>query len=207
MASYSPKLSEKKYNNWVKAQLAVLFTKDGLEPFVCHEVQEFRLKCLDRICYNNGLMSGTLCSNCCTENVIKCPTNRICNVGRGRCSYHRNAATRYNPAGCPNKICHNFTTEIQNVHRYYGPSYKNTDATQWCSNSWEIAKCFMPPDGYKDVVCAQETDFNGIISVIINYKDLQLKVHENLGNKNNIFEQVNNIFLQFLCSLKNFGRA
>ncbi|XP_060562543.1 uncharacterized protein LOC132722128, partial [Ruditapes philippinarum] len=193
MASYSSKLSEKKYNNWVKAQLAVLFTKDGLEPFVCHEVQEFRLKCLDGICYNNGLISGTLCSNCCTENVIKCPTNRICNVGRGRCSYHRNAATRYNPAGCPNKICHNFTTEIQNVHRFYGPSYKNTDATQWCSNSWEIAKCFMPPDGYKDVVCAQETDFNGIISVIINYKDLQLKVHENLVNKNNIFEQAREI--------------
>jgi hypothetical protein len=195
MASYSSKLSEKKYNNWVKAQLAVLFTRDGLEPFVSHEVQEFRLKCLDGIWYNNGLMSGTLCSNCCTENVIYCPTNRICNVGRGRCSYHRNAAKRYNPAGCPNKICHNFTTEIQNVHRYYGPSYKNTDATQWCSNSWEIAKCFMPPDGYKDVASAQETDFNGIISVIINYKDFQLKVHEKLGKKKNIFEQVSKVVI------------
>jgi hypothetical protein len=193
MASYIPKLSEKKYNNWVKAQLAVLFTKDGLEPFVCHEVQEFRLKCLDGICFNNGLISGTLCSNCCTENVIKCPTNRICNVGRGKCSYHRNAATRYNPAGCPNKICHNFTTEIQNAHRYYGPSYKNTDATQWCSNSWELAKCFMPPDGYKDVACAEETDFNGIISVILNHKDFQGKIHENLNKNTNIFEEVNNI--------------
>ncbi|XP_060575099.1 uncharacterized protein LOC132732643 [Ruditapes philippinarum] len=193
MASYSQKLSEKKYNNWVKAQLAVLFTKDGLEPFVCHEVQEFRLKCLNDICYNNRLISGTLCSNCCTENVIKCPTNRICSVGRGKCSYHRNAATRYNPAGCPNKICHNFSTETQNVHRYYGPSYKNTDATQWCSNSWEIAKCFMPPDGYKDIVSAHDTDFNGIISVIINHKDFQGKIHENLGNKNNIFEQAREI--------------
>jgi hypothetical protein len=38
MASYSSKLSEKKYNNWGKAQLAVWFTKDGLEPCVCHEV-------------------------------------------------------------------------------------------------------------------------------------------------------------------------
>ncbi|XP_060597120.1 uncharacterized protein LOC132751036 [Ruditapes philippinarum] len=193
MASSSPKLSDKKYNNWVKAQLAVLFTKEGLEPFVCHEVQEFQLKCLDDICYNNGLFSGTLCSNCCTENVIKCPTNRICNVGRGRCSYHRNAATRYKPDGCPDKICHNFTTEIQNAHRYYGPSYKNTDATQWCSNSWEIAKCFMPPERYKDVACAQETDFNGIISVILYYKDFQLKVHENLSHRNNIFEQARDL--------------
>ncbi|XP_060554446.1 uncharacterized protein LOC132715461 [Ruditapes philippinarum] len=193
MASYSPKLLEKKYNNWVKAQLAVLFAKDGLEPFVCNEIQQFQQKCLDDICYSNGLFSGTSCSNCCTENVIKCPTNKICNVGRGRCSYHRNAATRFNPAGCPNKICHNFTTEIQKAHRYFGPSYKNTDATQWCSNSWEIAKCFMPPDGYKDKASAAETDFNGIISVILNYKHFQGKVHENLNNKLNIFEEARDI--------------
>ncbi|XP_060565234.1 uncharacterized protein LOC132724397 [Ruditapes philippinarum] len=193
MASYSPKLLDKKYNNWVKAQLAVLFTKEGIEPFVCHEIKQFQLKCLDDICYNSGLFSGTLCSRCCTENVIKCPTNRICNVGRGRCSYHRNAATRYTPAGCPNKICHNFTTEIQNVHRYNGPSYKNTDATQWCSNFWEVAKCFMPPDGYKDKASAAETDFNGIISVILNYKHFQGKLHDNLNNKTNMFEEARDI--------------
>ncbi|XP_060572654.1 uncharacterized protein LOC132730692 [Ruditapes philippinarum] len=193
MASYSTKRLEKKYNNFVKAQLAVLITRDGLAPFVCHEIQEFQLKCLDDICYINGLFSGTVCSDCCTENVIRCPTDRICKVRHGKCIYHRNAATRYNPVGCPNKICHNFTTEIQNAHRYYGPSYKNTDATQWCSNSWEIAKCFMPPDGYKDVASAQEIGFNGIISVIIYYKNFQMKIHENLGNKNNIFEQAREI--------------
>jgi hypothetical protein len=51
----------------------------------------------------------------------------------------------------------------------------------------------MPPDGYKDVASAQETDFNGIISVIMNYKDFQLKVQEKLGNKTNIFEQVSQV--------------
>ncbi|XP_060558273.1 uncharacterized protein LOC132718574 [Ruditapes philippinarum] len=193
MASYRPKLLEKKYNNWVKAQLAVLFTKEGIEPFVCNEIKQFQLQCLDDICYQNGLLSGTLCSNCRTENVIKCPTKRICNVGPGKCSYHRNAATRYNPAGCPYKICNNFTTEIQNVHRYSGPSYKNTDATKWCSNSWEVAKCFMPPDGYKNKASAAETDFNGIISIILNYKDFQGKIHENLNNKRNMFEEAREI--------------
>jgi hypothetical protein len=198
MASYSPKLLERKYNNWIKAQLAVLFTKEGIEPFVCQELQEFQLKCLNDICYNNGLISGTLCSNCSTENVVKCPTNRICNIRGGRCNYHRNSATKYNPAGCPIKQCHNFKIEIQNVHRFNGPSYKNTDATQWCSNSWEVAKCFMPPDGYKDVVCAQETDFNGIISVIINNENFQVKVNEILSNKANIFEQVHTLLKLFV---------
>jgi hypothetical protein len=187
MASYSPKLLEKKYNNWVKAQLAVFITKDGLTPFVCNEIQQFQQKCLDDICYNNGIFSGTICSGCSTENVVKCPTKGICIVGKGQCSFHKNS--NYILAGCPNMICHHFKSGIQKAHRYSGPSYKNTDATQWCSNSWEVAKCFMPPDGYKDKASATETDFNGIISVILNYKDFERKVHENL----NIFEEVNNI--------------
>ncbi|XP_060600160.1 uncharacterized protein LOC132753683 [Ruditapes philippinarum] len=187
MASYSPKLLEKKYNNWVKAQLAVFFTKDGLEPFVCNEIQQFQQKCLDDICYNNGIFSGTICSGCSTENVVKCPTKGICIVGKGQCSFHKNS--NYILAGCPNRICHHFKSGIQKAHRYSGPSYKNTDATQWCSNSWEVAKCFMPPDGYKDKASATETDFNGIISVILNYKDFERKVHENL----NIFEEAREI--------------
>ncbi|XP_060570334.1 uncharacterized protein LOC132728672 [Ruditapes philippinarum] len=189
MASYSPKLLEKKYNNWVKAQLAVLFTKEGVEPFVCNEMQQFQLKCLHAIWYLNGLFSGTCCSSCCTENVVYCRTDNICKVKHGKCTYHRNVATKYNSSGCPNKICHNFKTEIQNAHRYNGPSYKNSDGTQWCSNFWEVAKCFMPPDGYKEKASASETDFNGIISVILNHKDFQGKVHENLSNKTNLFEE------------------
>jgi hypothetical protein len=55
----------------------------------------------------------------------------------------------------------------------------------------------MPPDGYKEKASASETDFNGIISVILNHKDFQAKIHENLSNKTNIFEEVNNIWILF----------
>ncbi|XP_053382072.1 uncharacterized protein LOC128549457 [Mercenaria mercenaria] len=182
---YDPKLSGAKFKNWIKAGLGVLFTKEGIEPFVYDEIKQFQQKCLSDICNNNGLPAGTTCSSCCTENVIVCPTNRICNARRGICNFHRNSATQYLPSGCPNKICHNFKNEIQHAHRYYGPSYKNTDATQWCSNPWEVAKCFMPPDGYKDATKSADTDFNGIISVILNYGAFQSKI----SNKNNIFEQ------------------
>ncbi|XP_053403583.1 uncharacterized protein LOC128558439 isoform X2 [Mercenaria mercenaria] len=186
---YDPKLSAGKFKNWIKAGLAVLFTKEGIEPFVYDEIKQFQQKCLSGICNNNGLPAGTTCSSCCTENVVVCPTNRICNVGRGKCSFHRNSATQYLPFGCPNKICHNFKSEIQRAHRYYGPSYKNTDATQWCSNPWEVAKCFMPPDGYKDATNAAETDFNGIITVILTYEAFQTKIYDDLSKPYNIFEQ------------------
>ncbi|XP_053400383.1 uncharacterized protein LOC123565918 [Mercenaria mercenaria] len=186
---YDHKLSGAKFKNWIKAGLGVLYTKEGIEPFVYNEIEQFQQKCLSDICNNNGLVAGTTCSSCCTENVVVCPTNRICNAGRGKCKFHRNSATQYLPSGCPNKICHNLKIEIQKAHRFYGPSYKNTDARHWCNNPWDVAKCFMPPDGYKDVTSAAETDFNGIISVIINYKAFQSKIHDDLSKTYSFFEQ------------------
>ena len=194
-ASPNPTLSKSKFHNWIKAALAVLFTKEEVEPVVYDEIKEFQQKCLQDIATSNSLPVGSSCNNCCTENVVVCPKDRLCNVRRRKCSYHRNAATQYRSSGCPNIICHNLKNEIQNAHRYYGPSYKNTDATQWCSNPWEIAKCYMPPDGYKDVTTAAETDFNGIISVIINHKGFDAKISDNLSNKNNIFDKVNTLIL------------
>ncbi|XP_053382095.1 uncharacterized protein LOC123540074 isoform X2 [Mercenaria mercenaria] len=190
---YSSKLSGSKFKNWIKAGLGVLYTKEGIEPFVYDEIVQFQQKCLSDICNDKGLPAGTTCSSCCTENVIVCPTDRICNVGRGKCKFHRNSATQYLPSGCPNRICHNFKNEIQNAHRFCGPSYKNTDATQWCSNTWEVAKCFMPPDRYKDVINASETNFNGIVSVIINYKAFQSKVHDDLSRRINIFHKAREV--------------
>ena len=183
-------MANSKHTNWLQASLAVSITKEGIEPFVYNEIKEFQQKCLSDICYTNWIPSGTICTNCCTENVVKCPTNRICNVGRGTCRYHRGVAKQYLPTGCTNKICHNLKNEIQNAHRFHGPSYKNTDATQWCTNAWEVAKCFMPPDGYKDVTTPAETDFNGIISVIINHNDFQSKISDNLSRSGNLFEMV-----------------
>ncbi|XP_060581121.1 uncharacterized protein LOC132737791 [Ruditapes philippinarum] len=188
-----PTLSKPKFLNWVKAALAVLFTKEEIEPVVCDEIVQFQQKCLRDISISNGLSAGSTCSSCNTENIVVCPTNRICNVNRGKCGYHRNFSTMFHQSCCPNKICHNMRSQIQKAHRFYGPSFKNTDATQWCSNPWEIAKCFMPPDGYKDVMSAVDTDFNGIISVIVNFKGFETKINDDLSKKNNIFDKGRNV--------------
>jgi hypothetical protein len=55
----------------------------------------------------------------------------------------------------------------------------------------------MPPDGYKEKASASETDLYGIISIILNHKDFQGKIHEPLNNKINIFEEVINISILF----------
>jgi hypothetical protein len=192
MASVLPdhKLSKSKFLNWIKAALAVHFTKEEIEPVVQDEIEQFQRRCLQDICTTNGLPAGSICTTCNTENVIVCPTDRICNAKRGKCKYHRNFATQYRPSGCPNNICHHMKSEIQKAHRFHGPSYKNTDATKWCNDTWEIAKCYLPPDGYTNASCAAETDFNGIISVIINHKELGAKISDDLSKKANAFDKV-----------------
>lgn len=193
--SYTSKLSEPNCCNWIKAALAVFITKEGIEPFVCKEIREFQWKCLSEICYNNAIQAGRVCTSCNTENVVVCLSDRKCNAGRGTCVYHRRNQTQYLTSGCPNSICHNFKHKIQAAHRYSGPSYKNTDAKQWCTVPWEVAKCFMPPDGYKDKPSAKETDFNGIISVVINLTDFQAKISDDLSRRDNLFEKVQSFSL------------
>ena len=177
--------------NWIKIQLALLCTKAEIEPVVFDEIERFRNKCLQDIAKSQDLPFGITCSSCLTENLVICPTNGICNIRRGKCSYHRDNARKFRPDGCPNNVCHILMNEIKDAHRHSGPSYKNTNATEWCSNPWEIAKCYMPPDGYKDVKNADKTDFSGLISILINFKGFDAKISDDLSKRNNIFDKVN----------------
>ncbi|KAH3875448.1 hypothetical protein DPMN_038714 [Dreissena polymorpha] len=56
----------------------------------------------------------------------------------------------------------------QGLEKYSNPSWKNTRAELWATNHWEIAKCYLPPDGYTDIASVQGTDFNGVISILLN---------------------------------------
>lgn len=54
---------------------------------------------------------------------------------------------------------------VQPIHRFSSPSWKNTDSRQWCTDIWQLARCFMPSDGYKNKDSAENTDFKGLINV------------------------------------------
>ncbi|KAH3786588.1 hypothetical protein DPMN_164695 [Dreissena polymorpha] len=58
--------------------------------------------------------------------------------------------------------------EIEKRHRYGNGSWKNSSQNQFVSDPWEIAKCYFPVDGYYGIKSAHETDFNGIISFMLN---------------------------------------
>ncbi|XP_052786982.1 uncharacterized protein LOC128222150 [Mya arenaria] len=182
MATYKDILNEKENQNWLKGSLALRITKAGLRNLVEGDSYRVQQKIHSSIIQAGNLAPGTSCSLCFTENLILCPTKGLCSNPRN-CKYHNSALKMFQP--CPSQICDDFRDEICAVHRYGGPSWKNTKADQWCTNHWQVAKCFMPPDGYQDVSSFDETDFNGIISVMINCTEIQRSLSFNIANQPN----------------------
>ncbi|XP_052803831.1 uncharacterized protein LOC128233967 [Mya arenaria] len=182
MASYKDILKEKDNQNWLKGSLALRITKAGLRGLVEGESHRVQQNIHSSVLHARHLAAGTTCSLCLTEHVLPCPTRGLCSHPRN-CKYHNTPFKIHRP--CPSQICDDFRDEICAVHRYSGPSWKNTKANQWCTNHWQVAKCFMPPDGYHDVTSYDETDFNGIISVMINCTEFQRRMSFPIGNQPN----------------------
>ncbi|XP_052762203.1 uncharacterized protein CXorf38-like [Mya arenaria] len=146
---------ERKENtNWLKVSVGLIITKRGLAPLVENTVETWK---------NGQVPQGSNCSACSTAEIVPCdPQNKICN--HGICKLHQSVT--YRP--CPNKVCDELRQSIINQHRFKGPSWRNTNACDWCSNAWEVAKAFMPPEGYEPISSSDETDLDGFVSVLIN---------------------------------------
>ncbi|KAH3853866.1 uncharacterized protein LOC127875418 [Dreissena polymorpha] len=155
MATNSNVFTDKETNNWFKACIALNVTKEGLTNFVDKEIKKV----------HNAI--GRSCGNCLTENLVKCPTKGTCKQF-ANCNFHNSITKRTRQ--CPRNLCNSVMKNIITQHRYNGPSWINTNAKQWSTNHWQIAKCFFPPDGYINVSSVQATDFNGVISVLLNCK-------------------------------------
>ncbi|KAH3706292.1 hypothetical protein DPMN_065677 [Dreissena polymorpha] len=174
MASLADVFTEKERTNWLKAWLAVDIAKSGLEQFAENEA-----KAVHTNIYKNVLSSvpaPAACNLCNTANLLQCPTQGICNKRgvKGSCKVMHNTSANQ-PRPCPNNVCNKVLNEIEKQHKYAIPSWKNTTATQWASTPWQIAKAYLPPDGYSGKSSIQDTDLNGIISFMRNCKHFDTK--------------------------------
>ncbi|KAH3710715.1 hypothetical protein DPMN_070208 [Dreissena polymorpha] len=151
MAANTNLFADKETNNWFKACIGLNVTKQGLTNFLCTELQKLHT------------VVGSSCGKCPIEQLIPCPTNPYCNKKkRTNCPFHKSQK----PQLCP--TCDNVKQKIILQHRYGAPSWKNTHAEKWTSDYWEIGKCYLPTDGYSSISSVQESDFNGVISIILN---------------------------------------
>ncbi|XP_052762416.1 uncharacterized protein LOC128205051 [Mya arenaria] len=172
---YTELFKLKENQNWLKVSVGLIFTKDGLKPYVEKTMESFKRR------------QGSNCSACSTATIVPCnKRNKIC---RSRpCKLHN--GVKYCP--CPINVCDGFRDSIIRQHRFGGPSWLNTNACDWCSNAWEVAKAFMPPDGYDTIKTSDETDLNGVISVLINCRLFENDIPD-LANPINVCTKVRDI--------------
>ncbi|KAH3786587.1 hypothetical protein DPMN_164694 [Dreissena polymorpha] len=172
MANLSDVFTESERTNWLKAWLAIDIAKSGLEQFA-----EDEAKILQSNIYNAILTSGAVaCTGCHTANLLQCPSPGICNKQKTNslCTSMHDTASKQ-PRQCPANVCNKVLIEIAKQHKFAKPSWKNTEAIHWASCPWQIAKAYLPPDGYTEKGSAQDTDFNGIISFMMNCKHFDNK--------------------------------
>ncbi|KAH3697563.1 hypothetical protein DPMN_085066 [Dreissena polymorpha] len=168
--------TDKEMNNWLKSWLAIGIAKSGLDNFVDKEAQSVHSRIYNTV-YSNLPSSTGPCTECFTVNLLKCSTPEICNKTVS-CVCQSN---HYKP--CPMKICDKVCNEIIQEHRFKNVSWNNTSANKWSSDRWEIAKCFLPSEGYKETNTARETDFTGIISYLLNCKQFESKFSFSISPK------------------------
>ncbi|KAH3780655.1 hypothetical protein DPMN_158474 [Dreissena polymorpha] len=149
MASLADVFKEKERFNWLKAWLAIDIAKSGLEHLADNEARNFHQHIYSQVTSTLQSQSYT-CNSCNTANLL------------------RNQQ-------CPVKICNKVCQEIIKEHRYKKCSWNNTSATLWQTRHWEIAKCYIQTDGYADKISIQDTDFNGVVSFMLNCKRFDSK--------------------------------
>ncbi|XP_052240952.1 uncharacterized protein LOC127851293 isoform X2 [Dreissena polymorpha] len=169
MASLSAVFSEKERTNWLKAWLAVDIAKAGLEQFVENEAITLQASIYKLVLSSSQAQAA--CIGCHTANLLKCPTKNVCNKrgSHSTCTSMHDSALKQ-PRPCPANVCNKVHDEIVKQHRFNNPSWKNTTAQQWATNPWQVGKAYLPPDGYAGKTSVQDTDFNGIISFMMNCK-------------------------------------
>ncbi|XP_045194456.2 uncharacterized protein LOC123550081 [Mercenaria mercenaria] len=66
---------------------------------------------------------------------------------------------------------------------------ENTDTQKWCTDPWEIAKCFINAPGYSDKSKAADIDTPGLLHLFINNTSLQSHLSDSI-NGSNTFRKV-----------------
>ncbi|XP_052237781.1 uncharacterized protein LOC127849098 [Dreissena polymorpha] len=156
MAADTNIFTDKQTNNWFKACIALNLTKDGLTDLVVTELLNVQTKV------------GRSCGQCFIQNLIPCPTQDVCKKRkRNNCSFHNSQQ----PKSC--QTCDKVKQNITLLHRFKGPSWANTKAELWATDPWEIGKCYLPRDGYSSVSSVQESDVNGVVSIVLNCTHFQ----------------------------------
>ncbi|XP_053381340.1 uncharacterized protein LOC123561547 [Mercenaria mercenaria] len=195
--THQDQLANVKYRNWVRGGLGIKYVKEGLEPFCDHLATQQHIYILNKVQQAHNLLAVS-CGQCDVRtlqpNHVRTKNNQ-CPLGQTHCNCLR-------PGGktlCPSNVCGAIYDEIIQLHASTPPApyWKNTDARQWCTEPWSVAKCFINAPGYEQKTKASEFDCLGLLHVLINNKGFQQHIKCQISGTD-VFSRVrksrNNIF-------------
>jgi hypothetical protein len=181
--SHQSEIEKEKYRNWVKGGLAYKYLKQGLDEFADDVVKQEQSRILRSIS-----IPGTICNQCIIERlrpIHACITNSAgnyeCPWGQRKCN-----CLHLKKKKCRLEVCDFIMEEILKTHGSTPPTpnWTNTDIQKWCTEPWEVAKCFINAPGYSDKTKAADIDISGLLHVFINSTNLHSHLACSMAGKN-----------------------
>ena len=146
MSTLKARLNDPDYQNWVKAGICLLYTKDGLEDFVDSTTQQLHQNVIANLKRHVGAQTGqAVCG-------IKFHRQQLVNTCNDRyCQVFLNAVTQegLDPT-------HPFTLRPGNLG--------NSNTSLWHSHPYELSKLFMNAGQPATQSGPAETDLSGLIN-------------------------------------------
>ncbi|XP_053381336.1 uncharacterized protein LOC128549107 [Mercenaria mercenaria] len=185
--AHQAQLANVKYRNWVKAGLGIKYVKEGLEPFCAHLATQQHIDILNKVKQTQNL-SAVSCGHCDVRTLLPHQAqNKPCPLGQDHC----NCQYPKRKSFCPNNVCGAIYDEIIQLHSSTPPApyWRNTDARQWCTEPWSVAKCFINAPGYEQKSKVSEFDCPGLLHLLINNKGFQQHIKCAISGKD-VFSRV-----------------
>lgn len=162
MENLKNEFQDRNRQNWIKSTHAITVSRRVIVKLLEVGVTELHSALLKHVF---GVNSYRECNSCFTENVVPCASKHFCiKYSGGRCNTHKGANKQ--PRQCPLNVCDKLYSTIVQWHRHRSPTWKNTKAERWCTDAWEIAKCFCPENYQNKTV--SDIDFTGLLSFFLN---------------------------------------
>jgi hypothetical protein len=177
-------VKKRKFRNWVRGGLAYKYLKQGLEGFADDVVKQDHKRILSAINYTSGI----ICTRCSIERLRPIHSCIINSAGKNECHFSRLKCNclQTKKEKCRIQVCDFIMEEIFKSHGSTppAPNWTNTDIQKWCTEPWEVAKCFINAPGYSDKTKAADIDISGLLHVFINNTNLHCHLASSMTGTN-----------------------
>ena len=153
--------------NWFYAAKGLECLKLGLENYVQSQIEQQYTTLIQTV--TNSFGYSPIVLDCSAQTLIVLPIKYNFRPPAYHCDIHNTRDEKVCiTEKCPNAVCSKLLIGIRKLHTQMKPIWSNTDPSKWTCDSWEIAKCFLSSDGYKDTKSVKDVDCSGLLSILIN---------------------------------------